>query len=174
MAGCLCAYGRAKPIVEVGLRTVKAVREERELNGEHVRQGAPTSASYLFLEWRREHLTDQVPHIPCSWIFSRVAIIRFRHPFVMDILATQLRGQPGILLWSSKVQEGTIKNLNVPTDSKGGGNGCLPVKLHTEHFTHLARSFWSAFFLYVASIQAHRDPRAQRATYLKCSDSKYM
>ena len=38
------------PIVEVGLRTLKAVREERELNGEHVRQGAPTSASYLFLE----------------------------------------------------------------------------------------------------------------------------
>ena len=50
MAGCLRAYGRAEPIVEVGLRTLKAVREERELHGEHVGQGAPTSASYLFLE----------------------------------------------------------------------------------------------------------------------------
>ena len=50
MVGCLCAYGRAEPIVEVGFRTLKAVREERELRGEHIGQGAPTSASYLFVE----------------------------------------------------------------------------------------------------------------------------
>ena len=41
---------RADPFVEVGLRSLKVVREEGELRREHIGQGSPISATFLFVE----------------------------------------------------------------------------------------------------------------------------